>query len=271
MSIKKFWKKSSVLSMIDLKTEQEIEIMLRGGKILAEVLKEVLNAAKVGVSELELDKLAEKLILEKGGEPGFKKVAGYKHTICISTNDVVVHGVPTEYKLKDGDVVGIDCGVYYKGFYTDIAQTVRVKSSKLKVQSSDEVDRFLKTGEKAMWEGIKAAKLGNRIGHISKAIQDIVESQGYSVVRSLIGHGVGRKLHEEPEIPGFLSDPVDKTPKLQEGMTIAIEVIYNMGKSDVSYSNSDGWTIKSKDHSLSGLFERTIAITDDGPLVLTKK
>ena len=255
--------------MINLKTPEEIEIMRIGGKILGEVLEEVIKNVKVGVSELELDKLAEKLILEKGGEPGFKKVDGYKHAICISTNDVVVHGIPTDYKLREGDVAGIDCGVYYKGFHTDAAQTVRIKDKGLMIKE-DEVDRFLATGERAMWEGIKAAKLGNRIGDISKAIQDIVEGQGYSVVRSLIGHGVGKKLHEEPEVPGFLQGQIDKTPKLCEGMTVAIEVIYNMGKSDVIYSNSDGWTIKSKDHSLSGLFERTIAITDKGTIVLTK-
>ena len=255
--------------MIDLKTKEEIEKMREGGKILAEVLREVLKRIKPGVSELELDELAKKLILEKGAEPGFKKVDGYKHTICISTNDVVVHGVPTDYKLREGDVVGIDCGVYYEGFNTDMAETIRVKSSKLKVKS-DEVDRFLETGEKAMWEGIKEAKAGNRVGDISKAIQSLVEKQGHSVVRSLIGHGVGRKLHEEPEVPGFLDGTILKTPLLKIGMTIAIETIYNMGKSEVVYSNSDGWTIKTKDGSLSGLFERTIAIAERGPVVLTR-
>ena len=255
--------------MVIIKTEEQIEIMREGGKILAEVLKEVLDHAKAGVSELELDQLAERLILEKGGEPGFKKVDGYKHTICISTNDTVVHGVPAPYKLREGDVVGIDCGVYYKGFHTDAAQTVRIKDKGLMIKE-DEIDRFLATGEKAMWEGIKAAKLGNRVGDISTTIQSLVEKQGYSVVRSLIGHGVGKSLHEEPEVPGFLSEPVLKTPLLQQGMTIAIEVIYNMGKSEVVYANSDGWTIKSKDGSLSGLFERTIAITREGAVVLTK-
>lgn len=256
--------------MINLKTKEEIEIMRTGGKILSEVLFEVLEHAKVGVSELELDQLAEKLILKKGGEPGFKKVDGYKHTICISTNDVVVHGIPTAYKLKEGDVVGIDCGVYYKGFHTDAAHTVRVQKSKVKSQKFDEIDNFLQTGERAMWEGIKVAKFGNRVGDISKAIQGIVEGQGYSVVRSLIGHGVGRELHEDPEVPGFLDGSILKTPLLKVGMTIAVEVIYNMGKSDVVYSGSDGWTIKSKDGSLSGLFERTIAIISNGSLMLTK-
>lgn len=258
--------------MIHLKTKAEIEIMRQGGKILAEVLREVLSHARPGVSELELDQLAEKLILEKGGEPGFKKVEGYKHTICISTNDVVVHGIPTGYKLKEGDVVGIDCGVFYKGFHTDAAETLRVSSqkSKLKTQNKkDEIDRFLETGKRALNEAIKIAKAGNRVGHISKTIQNIVEEEGYSIVRSLVGHGVGRTLHEEPEVPGFLDRKIIKTPILKEGMTIAIEVIYNMGKSEVKYLNEDGWTISTEDGSISGLFERTIAITKEGPVILT--
>jgi len=255
--------------MINIKTREEIEIMRLGGKILAEVLQEVIKNIKIGISELEIDQLAEELILKKGGEPGFKKVKGYKHTICISTNDIVVHGIPTRYKLKEGDLVGIDCGVYYKGFHTDMAQTVRIKDKGLMIKE-DEVDRFLQTGEKAMWEGIKAVREGNRVGDISKAIQDIVEGQGYSVVRSLVGHGVGRQLHEYPEIPGFLDRPVLKTPFLKEGMTIAVETICNMGKSDVVYSGSDGWTIKSKDGSLSGLFERTVVVMKEGPVILTK-
>jgi len=257
--------------MTNLKTKDEIEIMRTGGKILAEVLREVLNHAKTGISELELDQLAERLILKKDAEPAFRKIENYKHAICISTNDVVVHGVPTTYKLKEGDIVGIDCGVFYKGFYTDMAETLRVKSqiSNLKSQKEDEIDRFLQAGERAMWEGIKVAKFGNRIGDISKAIQEAIEGQGYSVVRSLIGHGVGRELHEEPEVPGFLDIDISKTPVLKAGMTIAIEVIYNMGKSEVIYSNTDGWTIKTKDGSLSGLFERTIALTKGGTVVLT--
>jgi len=256
--------------MIYIKTPSEISIMSEGGRILAEVLGQVLSRIKPGVLELELDRLAEELIRKKGAESGFKKVRGYKHAICVSTNDVVVHGVPTGYRLKEGDIIGIDCGVYYKGFNTDCAQTVRIKSSKLKVKSSDEVDRFLETGKKALEEAIKVSKAGNRVGHISKKIQDIVEGAGYSVVRSLVGHGVGRSLHEEPEVPGFLARKIEDTPKLRERMTIAIEVIYNMGKADVVYSNDDGWTIKTKDGSLSGLFERTIAITKSGPLILTK-
>jgi len=256
--------------MINIKTQQEIEIMKTGGKILSESLWEVMSSIKPGVSELELDALAEKLILQKGGEPGFKKVPGYKHTICISTNDVVVHGIPTDYRLKEGDIVGIDCGVFYKGFHTDMSETVRVKSqiSSLKSQK-DEVDKFLEIGEKALNESIKQAKIGNHVGDISKTIQTIVEVQnGYSVVRSLVGHGVGKDLHEDPEVPGYVQGRIERSPQLEEGMVIAVEVIYNTGGPDLTLDD-DGWTLRTKDKSLSGLFERTIAITKNGSLTLT--
>ena len=254
--------------MIDIKTPEEIEKMKIGGNILATVLHQVLSHAKVGVSELELDSFAERLILEKRAEPGFKKVKGYAHTICTATNDVVVHGVPTSYRLKAGDIICIDAGVYYQGYHTDMAETIEVKNEKLKVKNY-EIDAFLKTGKKALEEAIKVAKAGNHIGHISQTIQKIVEKEGFSVVRSLIGHGVGKQLHEEPEVPGFLVGLIEKTPLLKPGMTIAIEVIYNMGRPDVVYANKDGWTIKTKDGSLSAVFERSVAITKDGPIVLT--
>ncbi|MEK7160018.1 MAG: type I methionyl aminopeptidase [Patescibacteria group bacterium] len=258
--------------MIHIKTQKEIEIMRKGGKILADVMWEILDNIKPGVSELELDSIAGKLIKEKGGEPGFKKVEGYKHTICISVNNVVVHGIPTAYKLKKGDVVGIDCGVFYGGFHTDMSETRRVSNQILKIKNKkeeDEIDKFLEIGKKALDEGIKQAKIGNRVGDISKTIQDIVEGSGYSVVRTLVGHGVGKGLHEEPEVPGFLSGKIEKTPKLIEGMVIAIEVIYNMGEPELVLAD-DGWTLKTKDKSLSGLFERTVAITKNGSVVLTR-
>jgi methionyl aminopeptidase len=265
--------------MIDIKTDKEIKIMQKGGSILADVLFAVMKEVKPGKSELEIDALAEKLIREKGGEPGFKKVTGYQHTICACTNEVVVHGIPSKYTFKEGDLVCIDCGVYYQGFHTDMAETIIVQSSKFplgsargeKVQSSEDPKiRFLAIGKKALREGIKIAQVGNRIGHISKAIQDIVEKEGgYSIVRSLIGHGVGKQLHEDPEVPGFLDRKIEQTPKLTAGMTIAIEVIYNMGKPDVVYAGTDDWKIVTKDNSLSAVFERSVAITSSGPLVLT--
>lgn len=242
---------------------EKIKSMSIAGKILGEVLDAILEAAKPGVSENDLDMLAQDLILKKGGKPGFKRVPGYKNTICISVNDVVVHGIPTSRILKEGDVVGIDCGVFLNGYHTDMAETIKVQSS------DDKIDRFLKIGRRALFEGIKQAKVGNRVGHISRAIQDTVEGAGYSVVRSLIGHGVGKKLHEPPEVPGYLSTTIDKTPELSEGMTLAVEVIYNMGKPEVMYGDDD-WTISTEDKSLSGLFERTILITDSGHKLLTR-
>lgn len=250
--------------MIDIKTKDEIEIMAQGGHILSEVLWEVLGNAKPGISEIELDKLAEELILKKGGEVGFKKVDNYPNAICVSTNDVVVHGLPTRYILKEGDVLGIDCGVFYKGFHTDMAQTIRVGDSK-----DEKVDKFLEVGERAMFEGIKAAKAGNRVGHISKVVQDIVEKEaGYSIVRTLVGHGVGRQLHEDPHVPGFLKGGVENTPELKVGMTITVEVIYNMGNHEVTLAE-DRWTIKSKDATMSGLFERSIVIREGEAQILT--
>lgn len=250
--------------MIDYKTKEEIKIMQHGGHILAEVLYKVMDAIKPGVSELEIDQLAEKLIRERGGEPGFQRVPGYKHTICVSTNDVVVHGIPGGYKFKEGDLVGIDCGVFYKGFHTDMSESKIISGG----TPNPEAEKFLKIGKQALNEAIKVAVIGNRIGDISKTIQDIVEGNGYSIVRSLIGHGVGRELHEEPEVPGYLARPIAKTPILKEGMTIAVEVIYNMGSREVML-DSDGWTIRTEDGRLAGLYERTIAISKNGPLMLT--
>ena len=255
-------------AMVHCKTQSEIELMGQGGKILAQVLSTLLDHVKPGVSETDLDRMAERLIIEKGGEPGFKKVPGYRHTICVSTNDVVVHGIPKEYKFKEGDVVGIDCGVYYKGLHTDMAETVRVQGKGARVKKPDEVDTFLETGKKALDAAIQQAKIGNRVGHISKTIQDSVEKEGYSIVRSLVGHGVGRELHEEPEVPGFLEGSLNKTALLKEGMVLAVEVIYNEGDRELVLDD-DGWTIKTKDASTSGLYERTVAITKNGPIVLT--
>lgn len=249
--------------MINIKTPKELEIMKKGGHILSQVMRELVSFVNEGVSEIEIDKLAEKLIIKKGAEPGFKKVNGYKYSVCLSTNDVVVHGIPTDYKLKNGDIIGIDCGVFYNGFHTDMSETVIVgKSEDL------EKEKFLRVGKIALEEAIREAKIGNHVGHISKTIQDIVEENNYSVVETLVGHGVGRELHEEPEVPGFLIEPIEETPKLKEGMVIAVEVIYNMGKPDLKL-DKDGWTLRTQDGSLGGLYERTVAITKNGPQVLT--
>lgn len=258
--------------MIHIRTENEIKLMRHGGKILAEALFATLEKVKPGVTELELDSFAEKFIRSKGAEPGFMRVPGYKHTICASTNEIVVHGIPTNRVLQEGDIIGIDMGVYYGGFHTDMAETVRVKSSTSSIhnEKDDEVDRFLRIGKKAMEEGIQMAKAGNHVGHISQALGRVIEKEGgYSVVRSLVGHGVGRELHEAPEIPGLLIGTLVKTPLLKPGMTIAVEIIYNLGKRDVVYANDDEWTIATADDSISGVFERSLLVTENGPDILT--
>ena len=253
--------------MIHIKKPKEIEIMHQAGKILAETLYEVLAYAKPGVSELELDALAEKLIRSKGAVPGFQLVPGYKHTICVATNDVVVHGIPTDYKLKEGDVIGIDCGAYLNGFHSDMAETIYIGE---KTTMPESVKIFLQTGKQAMLNGIAAVRPGNHVGNVSQAIQLEVEKHGFSVVRSLIGHGVGKELHEDPEVPGYLDVAMKKTPRLVPGMTIAVEVIYNQGKPDVMYSGVDDWTIKTADGTLGGLFERTVVVTETGVALLTE-
>ncbi len=251
--------------MIDDKTRKKIEAMREAGKILGEVLQEVLMAVKPGITEIELDHLAERLILEKGGESGFKKVDGYAHTICVSTNDVVVHGIPKGRVLQEGDIIGIDCGVYLNGYHTDMAETIVVGKT-----SNPQVTKFLEIGKKAMYDGIRQAKAGRRVGNISQAMQEQIEGVGgYSVVRSLVGHGVGKELHEDPEIPGYIEREIRSTQVLTEGMTIAVEIIYNMGKADVHYDGSDDWTISSTDKSLAGLFERTVLVTAEGPELIT--
>ncbi|HEX8965937.1 MAG TPA: type I methionyl aminopeptidase [Patescibacteria group bacterium] len=254
--------------MIPIKKPNEIAIMEKAGKILADVLYEVCQHAKPGVSEIELDRMAEELIVKRGGEPGFKKVEGYHHTLCVATNNVVVHGIPGNYKLKEGDIIGLDCGVYLEGFHTDMAETVYVGD---KSKMPEDIKRFLELGKQGMLAGIEQVKPGNRVGHVSKAIQDIIEKKGgYGVTRSLIGHGVGRELHEDPEVPGYLEGKIEKTPLLRPGMTIAVEVIYNMGSPEVMYSGEDDWTIVSADGSLGGLFERTVLVTPTGHKVITE-
>lgn len=248
----------------------KVERMRRAGGILGDVLSHVVESVTPGMTELDIDSLAEELILKKGGKPGFKKVPGYHNTICISVNDIVVHGIPTARVLREGDVVGIDCGVFLDGYHTDMAETVIVKKSKKGLANEENIEKFLKTGKKSMFEAIKQAKPGNHVGNISSQMQNVVEGGGYSIVRSLVGHGVGKRLHEAPEIPGYLTGPINKTPQISAGQTLAIEVIYNLGRADVVYSGEDDWTIVTEDGGLSGLFERTIVVTEKGPELLTR-
>lgn len=247
--------------MTHLKTNEEIKLMAKAGDITAKAMGAVAKKIYPGIRTIELDKIAEDTISRLGGESSFKKVKGYKHTICATPNDWVVHGIPGEYKLKEGDIVGIDLGSYYKGFHSDMAQTFPVGSI------SKEAKRFLEVGSKALEEAIKKVKRDNRIGDISSTIQKLVEVGGYSVVRELVGHGIGRQLHEDPLIPGVGKE--GKGLKIEKGMVLAIEVIYNKGSKEIQLL-PDQWSITTKDGEIAGLFERTIAVTEKGTLVLTR-
>ncbi len=252
--------------MIYLKNPSEIKKMTQGGKILSEVLDIVLTNIKSGIRLSQLDELAESEIRKRSAFPSFKKVKGYKWSICSCVNEEVVHGIPDDYMIRNNDIVSIDCGVYYLGFHTDAAWSIRVKEN---CSSNDEVDLFLSTGKKALSEAIKKIQVGNYIYDISSAIEEIVKEAGYSPVRTLVGHGIGKNLHEDPEVPCFTRGKREKTAEIVPGMVLAVEIIYNKGGSDVIYQGNDGWTIVTKDGKISGLFEATVAATNHGCLVLT--
>jgi len=255
--------------MISIKNKKEIEIMKEGGRILAKVMAEVIGNTKPGVKTKELDSLAEELIVKNKAKPSFKMVKDYHWASCININDGLVHGIPGAYRIKLWDMVTIDLGVYYQGFHTDMARIlwVRTQSAKRKAKSEN-VERFLETGKLALKNAILVAKPGNYLGHISRAIQETIEKAGYSCSRRFTGHGIGKKLHEEPRIPCFLEGRIEETPRLKEGMVLAIEVIYTEGNPEVKIAE-DGWTAKTVDGKLGGLFENTVAITKARPRVLT--
>ena len=254
--------------MVKLKSPSEIEKMAQGGRILGGILSHLKKKAQEGVTTREIDEEAEKEILKSGGQPSFKMVPNYRFSTCLCVNEEVVHGLPSDYHLKRGDLLGIDIGLFYQGFHTDMAQTIIIGEKSLTASEISEKKKFLSVGQEALEKTIQVSQEGNHLGHISQTIQEIIEESGYAVVRALVGHGIGRKLHEDPQVPGFLSGEIEKTPLLKKGMTLAIEVIYNMGGAEVVYRN-DGWTIASQDGSLSGLFEKTIAVDGEKPIVLT--
>ena len=254
--------------MTKRKTPEKLAMMAEGGQRLGRILSRLLEEARPGVKLVTLDQRASSLIAESGGTPSFQTVKGYHWATCLCVNEVVVHGVPSQYVLKEGDVLTIDVGMLYAGFHTDTAWTKIVHGSSSPVDRKKEI--FLKTGKVALADAIAVAKVGNHVGHISRAIAEVIGGAGFSIVRSLVGHGVGRQLHESPQVPGFLEGKIENTPKLEVGMTIAIEAIYAMGKGAVVYDNKDGWSVATADGSLSAVFEHTIAVTAREPRILTK-
>lgn len=247
--------------MILLKKQSEIEKMRAAGRVVARTQRLVSEAIQPGkTSPQDLDALAERLIREEGGVPSFKGYRGFPNAACISVNDVVVHGIPDATPLREGDIVGLDFGVILDGWHADGAWTYPVGSISVDAQ------RLLNVSREALFQGIAKARVGARIGDISAAVQKYVESNGYSVVRDLVGHGIGKSLHEEPSVPNF--GKAGKGPLLREGTTICIEPMVNAGTWRV-ITMPDGWTMKSQDGSLSAHFEHTVAITRNGPEILT--
>ena len=247
--------------MVVLKTSRELGIMKEACRISAGALQTVGNAVEPGITTAELDAIAEKYIRSQGGEPNFKNYHGYPATACISINNEVIHGIPSAKRvLKAGDIVSVDLGAKFNGYHGDNAATFACGDV------SEEAKRLMQTTKDALYEGIKAATAGSRIGDISSAVQRTVEAAGFSVVRQYVGHGIGTQLHEAPEVPNF--GTAGRGIRLLPGMTLAIEPMVNAGGFDVKVL-PDGWTVLTKDGSLSAHFEHTVVITPDGPKIMT--
>jgi methionyl aminopeptidase len=250
--------------MVNLKTEKEIETMTRAGEILRRVYKEVKPGIIPGITTGDIEKKTKELIYKYGGEGSFDKVPGYKWVTCLPINEQIVHTPPTDRVIADGDVLTVDMGVFLGGYHTDFADTFIVGTKK-----DPETVRFLKKGEETLKKALKLAAQGRRIGEISKLIQSEIEGAGYHIVKPLTGHGLGKTLHEEPMVPGFLHISVEKTYKMQPGLTIAIEVIYGKTTGEMKHVKGDSWTIITADGGLSAQFEHTVAITDKNTCILT--
>ena len=246
--------------MITLKSKREIELLKEAGHIVYLTHQYLRPLIKAGIKTKELDSLAEKFIRSKGATPSFKGYEGFPSTLCISINDEVVHGFPGERVLQDGDIISIDIGACYKGYHGDSAWTYTVG------EVSDDAKYLLEHTEKALYEGIKQAKVGNRIGDISYAIEKYATEHNLGVVKELVGHGVGTSVHEAPDVPNYGTKGTG--PKIRDGMVIAIEPMLTLGSPDIYIEDND-WTVKTVDSSLSAHFEHTIAITNEGVIILT--
>ncbi len=246
--------------MIKIKTKEEIAILKENAILVSKTLAEVGKHIVPGVTTMELDKIAENFIRDNGAEPGFLGYGGFPYSLCVSVNDVVVHGFPSDYKLREGDIVSIDCGTIYKGYYGDSAYTFPVG------KISDENRQLLEITKESLYRGIAKAVVGNRIGDIGFAVQSFVEKHGYSVVREMVGHGIGKNMHEAPEVPNY--GLPGKGKRLVEGMTICIEPMINAGGKAI-YLHDNGWAISTADKKNSAHFELTVAITKEGPELLS--
>lgn len=250
--------------MINLKTKEEIAIMTECGAKLRQTVEELIPWIKEGMTTLDIDNEAERLLIKHGAESSFNKVHGYKWSTCLPINEQAVHTPPTKRVLKNGDVLTVDIGAFYKGFHTDTATTIVIGGN-----TDEETQKFLDVGRKALDKGIAQVKAGNHLGHISRVIQNEVEGNGYFILKQLTGHGIGRELHEDPYVFNFLDRPIEKTYKMRPGLVIAVEVIYSQGTEEIVHEEEEEWSIITDDHSLSACFEKTIAITEENAYILT--
>ena len=246
--------------MIVVKTRAQIDKMRQAGHLGGETLYLMARLAKPGIRTIDLDAAAEEFILSQGAVPAFKGYMGYPATLCVSINDEVVHGIPGDRRLEEGQIVSVDVGVNYEGWYGDAARTLCIGDV------TDEAKRLLAVTREALSRGIAQARSGNRLGDISAAVQTYAEEHGYSVVRELVGHGIGQRMHEEPQVPNFGRPHTG--PELKAGMVLAIEPMLNVGGCEVNF-DADKWTVRTADGSLSAHFEHTVAITEAGPEILT--
>lgn len=248
--------------MITIKSAEEIELMAEAGRITALALREVEKAVRAGISTKELDEIAYEAITSMGAKPAFLGYNGFKGSICASPNDVIVHGIPSrKVILREGDIISVDIGAVYKGFVGDMARTFPVG------KISDEAAKLIEVTRQSFFEGIEFCRNGNRLNDISKAVGDYAESFGYGVVRDYVGHGIGRKMHEEPSVPNY--DTGRPGIRLRKGMVLAIEPMINIGTWDTVLAD-DGWKVSTADGTLSAHYENTVAITSDGPRILTR-
>ena len=246
--------------MIIIKNNKEIALMREAGKLVGETLLLIEEKVRPGITTAELDRIAEEFITKHGAKPAFKGLYGFPASLCISVNEQVVHGIPGGYVLKDGDIISVDCGANINGFHGDAARTFGVGNI------SEEANKLINVTKESFFKGIEYAKVGNRLTDISHGIQSYVEASGFSVVRDFVGHGIGRVVHEDPEVPNY-GQP-GRGPKLVEGMALAIEPMVNVGSYKVK-TLKDNWTVVTSDGSLSAHYENTIVILPDGPEILT--
>jgi len=246
--------------VIIIKSDMEIQYMRNAGRVVAETLAMIEKVIKPGITTAEIDKLAEEFIVSRGAIPSFKGYGGFPASICASINDVVIHGIPSNRELKDGDIISVDCGAILNGYHGDAARTFPVGNI------SDEAQKLIDVTRESFFKAVDKATVGNRLTDISAAVQKHVEGFGFSVVRDFVGHGIGKSMHEDPQVPNY--GTAGKGSKLVHGMVLAIEPMVNIGEYRVKIK-PDGWTVVTVDGNLSAHYENTVAITNDGPEILT--